>query len=85
MAPKNDIVDRLRADCAGLTVPQLTELAQAMGIPAGTLIKVTRGETLDPRWSFVRKVIAHYQSIPASVALRKPGRRGGPERRRALP
>ena len=52
-------IAEVRERLAALTRPQLVELSEKTGAPFHTLLKIRRGETLDPRLETVRAVWPH--------------------------
>lgn len=61
-------VDEIREAMEPLTLADLDTLAAASGVPATTLYKIKRGETLNPGIETVRKFMPHLAALRATKA-----------------
>jgi predicted transcriptional regulator len=55
--------EQVRAELAALSYSQLLRLAEVSGVPFGTLQKVARGDTPNPRLNTVRGVWPHLAAL----------------------
>lgn len=55
--------EQVRDELAALRYTQLTRLSRQSGVPFGTLMKIARGETPNPRINTVRSVWPHLQEL----------------------
>ncbi len=61
--------DAVRQALAPLTLRQIEQLADASGVPASTIYKIKRGETVNPGIDTVAKFIPHIGGITSAAPV----------------
>jgi len=59
-----NIIETVQADLKGASTARQREVAVKMGVPFGTLRKIVMGQTKNPGYGHVQRMMAYYQDNP---------------------